>query len=170
MPFYEYLCPRCNRIFSFFSHRVNPAETPPCPKCGGKKLKKRLSRFAVLGADRKSTGTAAASGPDAAAGGGTMDRIGQKMDDPRMAGAMDRLMQEAGGLDESDPRQLGRFMRKMAEVSGEPVDRNLETAIRRLEKGEDPEAIEADMGDVLGGEGAPGGRGEPAMDEGTYSF
>jgi hypothetical protein len=46
------------------------------------------------------------------------------------------------------------------------MPKEMETAIKRLEAGEDPEKIEADMGDVLGdfmgggegeGEGGPGG-------------
>ena len=34
MPIYEFACPRCRRIFSFLSRRVNPSHTPACPKCG----------------------------------------------------------------------------------------------------------------------------------------
>jgi hypothetical protein len=37
----------------------------------------------------------------------------------------------------------------------------MEEAMRRLEAGEDPETIEAEMGDVLDGE-APAGEGAPA--------
>jgi hypothetical protein len=49
----------------------------------------------------------------------------------------------------------------------------LETAIKRLEAGEDPERIEADMGDLLGDlmDGKPGvGAGEYTKDGGLYDY
>lgn len=169
MPIYEYYCRPCNRIFSFFSHTVNPDRQPACPKCGAKKLKKLLSGFAVLGATRKSTERTAgdADAPENAAA----DTL-----DPRAAAGMEQLMEQADGLDENDPRQLGRFMRRMTELTGAPADHNLETAIRRLEAGEDPEKIQDDMGDLLDGgdeTDAGGGasrRGAPAHDDGMYTF
>jgi putative FmdB family regulatory protein len=154
MPIYEYLCPDCNRIYSFFSHKLNPAKPPACPKCGSRKLRKRLSGFAVTGAAKKSAG--AANGDAGAA-------------DPRVEQEMMRLMQQAEGMDENDPRQMGRLMRKMAELTGEK-DRNLEEAIRRLEAGEDPEAVEADMGDLLGGNADSAAGGVPTRDGGLYDM
>jgi hypothetical protein len=56
------------------------------------------------------------------------------------------------------------------------MPKEMETAIKRLEAGEDPEKIEADMGDVLGdfmgGEGGPGGPGGGAYtkDAGLYDY
>ena len=47
MPIYEFACPKCRRIFSFLSKRVNPDRQPVCPKCGHKKLSKQVSRFAM---------------------------------------------------------------------------------------------------------------------------
>ena len=47
MPIYEFACPKCRRIFSFLSKRVNPDRLPVCPKCGNKKLSKQVSRFAM---------------------------------------------------------------------------------------------------------------------------
>ena len=68
---------------------------------------------------------------------------------------MDRMMAEADGIDENDPRAMGRFMRTMAEETGEPVPDEMNEVIRRLESGEDPESIEEQMGDLLGED--PGG-------------
>jgi hypothetical protein len=60
------------------------------------------------------------------------------------------------------------------------VPKELDVAIKRLEAGEDPEKIEADMGDVLGdfmgGEegGGPGGAGRGGggytHDSGLYDY
>lgn len=47
MPIYEFLCTRCNRIFSFHSFKVDPDKTPTCPKCGAEDLSRVPSRFGV---------------------------------------------------------------------------------------------------------------------------
>lgn len=57
------------------------------------------------------------------------------------------------GLDESDPRTLGRWMRKMAAETGEAMPPEFDEVVGRLEAGEDPEAIEKSMpelGDMAG--------------------
>ena len=80
-------------------------------------------------------------------------------------------MGEAESIDENDPRQLGRLMRRMGEITGESFDEPMEEAIRRLEAGEDPEKIEDDMGDLLGDEGGEGGGfGGPSYDDGLYDL
>ncbi len=48
-------------------------------------------------------------------------------------------------LDESDPRSIGRWMRKMSEEVGEDLGPEFEEVVGRLEAGEDPEEIEASM-------------------------
>jgi hypothetical protein len=55
------------------------------------------------------------------------------------------------------------------------MPKELDVAIKRLEAGEDPEKIEADMGDVLGDfmggpEGGAGGGGGFTHDSGLYDF
>lgn len=61
------------------------------------------------------------------------------------------------GLDEDDPRSLGRFMRKMSREMGEDLGPEFDEVVDRLESGQSPEDIEESMpelGDGLGG-GAP---------------
>ena len=69
-----------------------------------------------------------------------------------------------GDLDESDPKSMARFMRKMAsemgDEAGEVIPPEFNEMVDRLESGESPEAIEQSMGDVLGGEGSATG-GDP---------
>ena len=60
MPIYEYLCPECNRVYSFLVQRPDPERHPVCPKCGAADLRKQVSRFAF-----KRSGEAAAKGDDA---------------------------------------------------------------------------------------------------------
>lgn len=164
MPIYEYLCPTCNRVYSFLSPRMTTDAHPACPRCGATDLRKKVSRFAF---SRGSTGRAASpdAGPDAGP---------DPLDDPRVEREMMRLMADAEHLDEHDPRQMGRFMRRMSELTGEPMDEATTEAVRRLEAGEDPERVESDLGDVFGsgGEGDDEGFGfgarPPAYDDGLY--
>jgi putative FmdB family regulatory protein len=63
---------------------------------------------------------------------------------------MDNLMDDSAlaGLDEEDPRALGRFMRKMSDEMGEDMGEEFEEVVDRLEKGQSPESIEESMPDL----------------------
>ena len=63
---------------------------------------------------------------------------------------MDTLMDDSAlaGLDEEDPRALGRFMRKMSNEMGEDLGEEFEEVVDRLEKGQSPESIEESMPDL----------------------
>lgn len=151
MPIYEFACPKCRRIFNFLSKRVNPDRQPVCPKCGHKKLARQISRFSAT------KGLREAAPSDPATGEPTPD-----LDDPKVARAMAEMEREMEHLDENNPRHMARLIRKMKDIMpAGSMPKEMDIAIKRLEAGEDPEKIEADMGDVLGdfmgGEkGAPG--------------
>ena len=101
------------------------------------------------------------------------------MDDPRMMQAMSEMERDMEHLDENNPKHMAHMMKKMKDLmpSGS-VPKELDIAIKRLEAGEDPEKIEADMGDVLGdfmggeegGPGGPGGSGGYTHDTGLYDY
>lgn len=132
MPIYEYRCPTCKRKVSLFWRSfgaVNDAAAV-CPNCGGGNLARLVSRVRVI-----------RGGGSAAAGDGNPDD--------------DALMREMDGLDENDPRAMGRFMRKMAAEAGEDMPAEFDEMVGRLEKGESIESVEKDMGDSFG----PGGMG-----------
>ncbi|MDV7390810.1 FmdB family zinc ribbon protein [Arthrospira platensis SPKY1] len=65
---------------------------------------------------------------------------------------MDALMDDSAldGLDEEDPKALGRFMRRMSREMGEDMGDDFNEVVDRLEKGESPEAIETSMPDLGG--------------------
>lgn len=167
MPIFEYLCPACNRVFSFFVRNPSESKEPTCPQCHGGGMRKMISRFSVTGAQRKSKGLE--DGAPAGEGGGDGN---DPLDDPRVEREMMKLMADAENIDENDPRQLGRLMRRMTEITGEPIEPGMEEAMRRLEAGEDPEKIEEDLGDILGDEegGGDGFGGGPSYDDGLYDL
>ena len=167
MPIYEFACPRCRKIFSFLSRRLNPDRTPVCPKCGSRRLSKQVSRFAMLKGVAEPK-PADHPGPD----GEPMPDI----DDARMERVMSELERDMDHLDENNPRHMAHMMRKMKEaLPPGSMPKELDIAIKRLEAGEDPDKIEEDMGDVLGdlmgggGEGG-GGAGGYSRDPGLYDY
>jgi putative FmdB family regulatory protein len=71
-------------------------------------------------------------------------------------------------VNENDPRSLGRMMRRMADETGEDLGSEFGEVVSRLEKGEDPEAIEKSMpelGEMAGDAGGMGGMGSMGLDE-----
>ena len=133
MPVYEFYCSDCHIIFNFLASRVSTDKRPSCPRCGKPSLERQVSRFAF------SSGRLEEPEAD-----GMPD-----LDDERMERAMLSLAGEMDGLDENDPRQMARFMRKFSDTTGMSFGDGFEDAIRRLESGEDPERIEEEMGSLF---------------------
>ena len=137
MPIYEYYCQHCHMILNFFSRTLTPSRQPACPHCGRKRLERQVSLFA---AGRK--------GADGA--GGDDDAFGDlPVDERKMERALEALSSEAEGLSEEDPRAAAKLMRKFSKMAGMEFNEGIEQALQRMEAGEDPEAVEAEMGDVL---------------------
>jgi putative FmdB family regulatory protein len=135
MPIYEFYCVDCHRIFKFLSRKVDTEKVPACPRCGRAELERQVSLFAIS-RGRQEEGDDELE-PD-------LD-----IDEAKLERAMESLAREAEGLDEDDPRQMGRLMRKLQESTGLKLNASMEEAIQRLEAGEDPDAIEESLGDVL---------------------
>jgi putative FmdB family regulatory protein len=138
MPIYEFYCHPCHTVYNFFSARVDTGTRPACPRCGLPELPRKPSRFATL----KHGGEDAEDG-DPFAG----------FDDSRLEGAMESLLSETEGLgDEEDPRAMARLMRRFSELSGLEMGDRMEEMTARLEAGEDPDALEEEVGDLGDGE------------------
>lgn len=141
MPIYEYYSPDTHKIYSFYARRVVGAdEVPRCPEGSDKRMERMLSGFAITGrAKEKKPEGGAEEGADL---------------DPRQEAEMMRLADEMSGMDDQnpDPRQLGRMMRRMMEISGEKMPAPMMEMLDRMEKGEDPEKLEEEYGDVLDGD------------------
>ncbi len=117
-------------------------KVPQCPKCGRKKLEKKVSRFAISKGLKESDST---------------NDPFENVDESKME---ELMMEMAPHLDENsegpdDPKQMAALMKKMFDVTGmQPNDAMME-AMRRMEAGEDPDRIDEEMGDELDGDGDP---------------
>jgi putative FmdB family regulatory protein len=168
MPIYEFYCSGCHTIMNFFSHSVNTSKLPTCPHCKKRKLHRQVSLFSATSAGKDDDGM------------GDLP-----IDESKMERAIESLASEAGAMNEEDPRAAAQLMRKFSHMTGMDFNEGIEQALQRMEAGEDPEAIEAEMGGALDDEdpfvmaGAKGKkahgkrgkhRGAPRRDETLYDM
>lgn len=134
MPYYNYRCRECGRkVTLFFSNYAAYDEAEPT--CTG----------------CSSTNLVALIGRVAVA----------KSEDARLDALADPT--SMSGLDENDPKSLGRWMRRMSGEMGEDLGPEFDEVVGRLESGEDPESIEEsmpDLGEGMGGTGMGMGMGD----------
>jgi len=102
-------------------------------------------------------------------------------DETKMEKAMQMLAGEAENINEDDPRQAANLMRKLTDMTGLELGPGMQEALKRMEAGEDPDAIEAEMGDLLEeeepfalgdkkGHARSGQRSAPIKDETLYDL
>ena len=164
MPIYEFYCPDCHTVFNFFSKSVNTAKRPLCPRCGGEKLTRMISSFAVTGKAGDRNG---------------MDDL--PIDETKMENAINTLAGEVENINEDDPKQAARLMRKFSDMTGIKYGNGIEQALSRMDEGENPEEIESELGNIIEQEEPfiiPGKRGKtgkaaphtPRRDETLYEM
>ena len=128
MPVYDFRCNNCRGkvTLRYKTYADYDEATHTCPRCGSIDLTRLISRVAIA----RSPMSKLFSGDD--------------VDDS----AFD-------DLDDADPRTLGRMLREMSAEVGEDMGPEFDEVVNRLERGEDPEDIEASLpdlpGDDLGG-------------------
>lgn len=132
MPIYEFFCDDCNTIYNFFSKSVNTRKKPNCPKCKTKKLNRQVSLFAITGKASEDS---------------EMEDL--PIDEGKMEQAMQMLTKEADKIDENNPKQAADLMRKLSDMTGLKLGAGMDEALSRMERGDDPEQVEAEMGDLL---------------------
>ena len=137
MPIYEFYCKACNTIYNFFSRTINTEKIPDCPRCKNIKLIRKMSSFASVSGRKE---------------GGEGDETMPNFDEAKLEKAMNMLADKAGNINENDPRQAAMLMKKLSEATGVSMGAGMEEALRRMERGEDPDKIEEEMGDILEGE------------------
>jgi putative FmdB family regulatory protein len=162
MPVYEFYCEKCNTVYNFFSRRINNDRIPECPKCQRIRLKKKISLFNTPSGKAKESEDG-------------MPNI----DENRLEKAMAMLGREVGSIDENDPKQAANLLRKLSDAAGLNLGPGFQEALSRLERGEDPETIEQEMGDIFEGEdpfqqisaaGKGPGKQKPKVDETLYEL
>ncbi len=134
MPIYEFYCEACHMVFNFYSGSVNTEKRPLCPKCRESTLERRMSVFSTLKRRQDDEGD---------------DMDMPDVDEAKLEQAMSVLAREAEHMDEDDPRQAAQLMRKLTDMTGMELGPGFQEALGRMEAGEDPEQVEAEMGDAL---------------------
>jgi putative FmdB family regulatory protein len=132
MPIYEFYCEDCHAVFNFFSQRVNTKKHPDCPKCGRLHLERKVSVFSV-----------AKNRPEG--GANPFDGI----DESQLEQAMMAMAGELEGLDQEKPQQAASVVRSIMDQAGIKLGGGVEEAIGRLEAGDDPDEIEANLSDAF---------------------
>lgn len=125
MPYYEYSCQTCRRVARLFLTYREYDTAQPTCPHCGSDKLRRRISRVAFGKSEDA-------------------RVDSLMDDSALA-----------GLDEEDPRALGRFMRRMSREMGEDMGDEFGEVVDRLERGQSPEAIEAAMPDLGAGMGSP---------------
>ncbi|WP_404423240.1 FmdB family transcriptional regulator [Nibricoccus sp. IMCC34717] len=168
MPIYEYYCPDNHTVYQFYAKSLAQGQTvPKCPENPKFRMVKRVSAFAVTGGREAEKLSAERLSGEGQTGEG-------EGEDPRMERALNAMEREFDGIDENDPKAMGHMMRRMAELTGEKIDGEMEEVVRKLEEGVDPEKLDEQFGDGGGEDGEAGmegttegtdrteGEGEPA--------
>ncbi|MFQ5743478.1 MAG: zinc ribbon domain-containing protein [Acidobacteriota bacterium] len=117
MPIYEYWCPECSRKVSIFWPTIASASDRR-PEC-----------------------------PEC--GGGNLTKLVSRValvrsEDARLESLADPT--SLAGIDEDNPREMARWMRKMGDAMGEDLGDEFSEMVDRIEAGEDPDAV----GDAAG--------------------
>jgi putative FmdB family regulatory protein len=126
MPYYDFRCQDCRKPLRLFYTYADYDQAQPT-----------CPHCSSTQVERRISRVALAKSEDA--------RLDNLADDSTLA-----------GLDEEDPRSLGRFMRKMSKEMGEDMGDEFNEVVDRLEKGESPEAIEEAMPELADSAGGSG--------------
>lgn len=133
MPIYEFVCPGCRTLFSFFSRRVDTATSPACPRCG-KPLSREVSLFAA-GRSRAGDADPLGLGDD-----GLDEDFPDVPDfdasDPRVAGAVAEMGNRIDKLDPNNPAEASKVLREFSQKSGLRFNDKIMGAIDRIAAGD----------------------------------
>ncbi len=121
MPIYEFYCKKCNRIFNFYSPKVDTQTVPSCPKCANPRLTRKPSKFSI----------------------GKKDKEDLPADENKIMEAVDSLLPELENAeDEENPAKIANLFRKFTKLSGIEPGPKMEEVLSKLEKGEIADDIE----------------------------
>lgn len=126
MPIYEYRCRDCRRRSQILTLRVSEKVDEVCQHCGGRKLDRLMSRFAM-----------------------------PRSEESRLDSLADPS--SFGDVDESDPRSVARWMRRMGREMGDEMGgEDFDEMVDSIEAGE-TDTGDGDDGGFAGGDDSGGG-------------
>ena len=130
MPLYDYICLDCEKRFDIFMSYAEYGTRPvACSHCGSKNARRRLNRVRVAKSEDS-----------------RMESLAGDFSDPSALAGL-----------EDNPREMGRFMRKMGSELGEEMPPEFDEVVDRLEKGQSPDEIEKELPDLGSGMGMDDG-------------
>ncbi len=133
MPLYDYFCLDCKKRFDIFMSYAEYGKKPvTCSHCGSKNVRRRLNRVRVAKSEDS-----------------RIESLAGDFSDPSALAGL-----------EDNPREMGRFMRKMGNELGEEMPPEFDEVVDRLEKGQSPDEIEKELPDL--------GSGDMGMDDGDF--
>jgi putative FmdB family regulatory protein len=109
MPIYEYDCADCRRVVSLLVLRISDPTPPRCPRCGGERLTRLLSRFATVRSEE--------------------DRL-EALADPSSMGELDE------DDPKSVARWMKKMGRELGDEAGEDFDEAIDEAMETEEANE----------------------------------
>lgn len=115
MPIYEYHCGDCKKRVSLLVRSIRNAPAPVCPRCGGRRMTRLLSRFAVVKSEESRM---------------------ESLADPSSFGDLDE------NDPKSVARWAKRMGKELGEDAGEDFDEMMEAAVEEEAAGEG-EGVEA---------------------------
>lgn len=141
MPIYEFACPVCRKLFSFYSRRINTETIPNCPKCGAP-LVKQLSLF------QAKRGKGAASSPwnfDDGCEDETASAPDFDASDERIAGAISELGSQIDRMDPDDPGGTAKTLEEFAKKSGVKFNKEVTDALSKMASGDNSESVQSQL-------------------------
>lgn len=133
MPFYEFYCEDCHRIFNFFSKQINTDKSPDCPKCAKPSIQRLISNFSAL----KDMNPLKDKG-------GFLTK-----NDPESVQAQLFLNNELKKINTQDPRQMASVLRKLGDVTGNHLGPNLQKVLSQMEQGGNVEELQLELESIL---------------------
>ncbi len=146
MPIYEFYSPDTHKIYTFYARSLQESSMIPlCPNGKNFKMEKLFSGFSVTGlADKRESNEHSFEEKNT-------DDPFANMSEKQASHVMKEMEKNFGSIDDEnpDPRQMGKMMRKMCEITGEKMDGVMEEVVRKLEEGACPEELEEKIGEQM---------------------
>lgn len=132
MPIYEFYCSDNHKLYSFWAPTPAYAgRLPRCPDDDALRMERAISGFSITGGDKEP---------------------GEDGQDPLFdEAAFGQFDRELGALDEAEasPRQLCAALKRFTELTGQRLPEAYREMLSRLEKSDDPDALEEQYANLL---------------------